>query len=507
MFEDLKAPERVQFFDGQALRAEDLSASAHYLEDKARQDRRFLYGYGAVDLGAEQSFIARLDPEDRSSLILGPGYGFDGQGRDLRLADPLRIKIDEVWLESDQPALLHLVLKVTERGQDHWSSPDDPSRQGFRRIREETTAALVADFDPQGPGLSVAKILTHRDEDGGGSPVILELSQDHLPRLRPSLALTEAQKKELQKTIRALTKRLALLNSLSWSSVTDLRSTLLSILVTASSSGFHCRDWSNMGAILGLLFQDFQRDALGDSPASANQSALHRLQGFTKELEAGVESHAHALAILQELAATLSQFLAEDDPEEHFEESSESAEPRFNELEETISAEEDLGDRAVIPETVMIQGQLYHLVDELVLLDEESEKEHGLSLNDAEGAESATKTYRYPDGRARSAQGRIFRSGSLEWSFIGLEARGDVLVACRADVGDGPCEALLAIGDNEASPWVTAQTEDASRWRNGIKLVSDAPIEDGRLRCRLSPETGSELRIFGLWIYQAQGAS
>lgn len=507
MFEDLQAPKRVRFFDGQALHAEDFAASHQYFADKRAQDRRFLHGHGAIDIGAQTSFSVCVDPENKKMLILGPGYGLDKAGRDLRIAESKKLPLDQVWVESGEPRLVYLILRVTEVKDDLWVDPENPNCQGFRRVREDTTAHIVGSCEAHEQGLEVARILLHSASQDASELSVTEINQEHLPRIRAARGMTEQQKTALTKTIRSLTKQLGLLNSLGWSSVTDLRSTLLSLNITACSSGFDRSDWKSLGRVLSLVFQDFQQDLLrGEtSDRSASHAFLHKLNGSLKDLGSGDPDHSDAIALLRDLSLELNKFLTSTDTEDLSDRPEPETEQRFNELEETISAEEDLGDRAAIPETVMIQGQLYHLIDELVLLDSDSESEHQLQLKNSPDSETATKTYRYPDGRARSAQGRIFKSGTMEWSFLGLEGKGDVLVACRADVGDDACRALLQVGDRDATPWVTGKTEDGSRWRNGIKAVAAPPIEDGRLRCQLTPDQDSELRIFGLWLYQAQG--
>ncbi|MDF1664993.1 MAG: hypothetical protein P1V97_24740 [Planctomycetota bacterium] len=506
MFEELTPPKRVHYFDGQALHAEDFAATARYLSEKRQQDRRFLHGYGAVDIGRRQSFQIRVDPEHNAALLLGPGYGLDKSGRDLRIPEEQKIVLDQVWLESEEPTLVYLVLRVTEVKDDLWVDPDNPTCQGFRRVREETRAHFTSTRDPQESGLEIARILLHGASGALPGPTVIEINQDQLPRIRASRSMTEQQKSALSKTIRSLTKQLGLLTSLGWNSVTDLRTMLCSLNITACSSGFDSRDWASLGRVLSLAFQDFQQDLLrGEhNDRSPSHSFLHKLHGSLKDLGSGAQDHSHAITSLQELASALKQFLSNTDADELEDEPEHDLEQRFNELEETISAEEDLGDRAAIPETIMIQGQLYHLIDEVVLLDDDSEAEHQLTLENSEDAETATKTYRYPDGRARSAQGRIFSTGTLEWSFLGLEDKGDVLVACRADVGEDDCRALLRVGDQEPELWVTSKAEEGSRWRNGIKAVSAPFIEDGRLKCQLKPSKDTSLRIFGLWLYQAQ---
>ncbi len=68
---------RPHFFDGRLLTAQDLQAEQAYHRDKARFRNLHLYGTGVfsgLQIGLSQ---------DRSSIIVSPGYAIDPYGRDI----------------------------------------------------------------------------------------------------------------------------------------------------------------------------------------------------------------------------------------------------------------------------------------------------------------------------------------------------------------------------------------------------------------------------------------
>lgn len=66
-----------RFFDGRLLSAEDLQVEQTYYREKARFRNLHLYGAGIVS-----GLHIRIG-QDRSSIIVSPGYAIDNYGRDI----------------------------------------------------------------------------------------------------------------------------------------------------------------------------------------------------------------------------------------------------------------------------------------------------------------------------------------------------------------------------------------------------------------------------------------
>ena len=88
-----------RFFTGQLLRAEDFQAEQTYHRDKARFRNLHLYGIGVIS-GLQ---IGR--GQDRSSIIVSPGYAIDQYGRDIcvpcdvPITLPTHVRGLSVWIK------------------------------------------------------------------------------------------------------------------------------------------------------------------------------------------------------------------------------------------------------------------------------------------------------------------------------------------------------------------------------------------------------------------------
>jgi hypothetical protein len=78
-------PVRMNFFEGQLLRAEDLRTEQDYHRQMRCLHNRLLHGWGIVDgYGVE---------DDGGTVLVGPGVAIDSLGRELVLPESARIEL------------------------------------------------------------------------------------------------------------------------------------------------------------------------------------------------------------------------------------------------------------------------------------------------------------------------------------------------------------------------------------------------------------------------------
>jgi hypothetical protein len=519
MFEEMKPPKRVQYFTGQVLDASDLQAAQDYQNNKRRLDRLSLHGFGIVDRAGSPAFAVRTHPEKAGWLLVGPGYGFDPRGRDLCLSRPVELSLEGFGGEDKGgPELVYVVAAVSDRNEDFYQDPNCPAYQGYRRVHEEIEITLTC-LAPTLDGLELARILisdpgSTSDPEHPDQPGLGEINRNHVNRIPCLVPLSDSERAAVSSSLQSLRVALRPLANQHLQSALELRMTLSSIIVLLCGSGFDVGDWSRLSSVLEDSLGEFEEDVSGLSASSLSpgQGVLFEtLKGYLGDLRGNehLASHEHAVTALIALSHSLSHFASSlkwDSEDPHIERAEIVNSARFQELEEEISLEEDLGERGGIPETVAINSQLFRLVDELVLLDELSESDHELRIESEVEKRTSTRTFRYCDGRVRSASGRIFKGGSMSWTFKGLGA-GDVLLVRRVDVGEAPCDTKFQVGAKDQQSWITKQGDGRFRWRNGVLPLAAKHIVDGRLNCKLSPLTDdSEVNIYGIWLYQEETA-
>ena len=135
------ALERVHFFQGQILGADDFTAVQEYFLAKHRRHNRYLHGWGVVS-GLQVTTTAA------SELVVEPGVAIDCAGNEIHLCAQVRLQLPS------QPPLLFVALSYTESNtapvpvppaSAHEGTPDDG--QAFSRVREGYLLELVA-LDP-----------------------------------------------------------------------------------------------------------------------------------------------------------------------------------------------------------------------------------------------------------------------------------------------------------------------------------------------------------------------
>lgn len=150
--DELKDPvERINFFSGQLLNADDFRSEQDYHRSKAHLHNRMLHGSGIVG-GLEVT-------SDNDRLNVRPGLAIDGYGREISVAEPQTV---DVPTAPTAPGTLWLCLCYHEAAVDPISAPDGVERHPTR-IREGFTLAFTdPDRCPEGCILLAEVIISGR---------------------------------------------------------------------------------------------------------------------------------------------------------------------------------------------------------------------------------------------------------------------------------------------------------------------------------------------------------
>jgi hypothetical protein len=139
------ALERVHFFDGMILTADDLEAERSYHLTRSRIINRAVFGCG-IACGLE---VEKHPAGDQPScfVCVRPGIAFDCQGDPLELCRPVRLDLDPDPCETP-PARVCILIRRRD-GQPRTGNPCSCGKaapDGPRRLREEVELRVV---DPE----------------------------------------------------------------------------------------------------------------------------------------------------------------------------------------------------------------------------------------------------------------------------------------------------------------------------------------------------------------------
>jgi hypothetical protein len=143
------ALERVHFFDGMILTADDLEAERHYHLTRSRMINRAVFGCG-IACGLEVEKHPADDPATRF-VCIRPGTAFDCRGDPLELCRPVRLDLDPDPCKAPPERVCILIRR--RDGKPRSSDPcscGKPAGDEPRRLREEVELRVV---DPRTTGL------------------------------------------------------------------------------------------------------------------------------------------------------------------------------------------------------------------------------------------------------------------------------------------------------------------------------------------------------------------
>lgn len=125
--------ERVRYFSGQVLSAEDLSAEQEYFLKKDRLHNRTLHRAGVISGLA----VSR----QKESVTVQPGMGLNCQGEEICVSGPVEL----VFPGAGEMA--YLLLSYAEKKTDPVPAPGQGENMQFSRIEE----SFKLTFEPDDP--------------------------------------------------------------------------------------------------------------------------------------------------------------------------------------------------------------------------------------------------------------------------------------------------------------------------------------------------------------------
>jgi hypothetical protein len=150
-----------------------------------------------------------------------------------------------------------------------------------------------------------------------------------------------------------------------------------------------------------------------------------------------------------------------------------------------------------------LEGLTWVLVDEIEILNKESEDKHLFQIKEAKDSYRSRQKLKYPDGTTVEDTGRAHVDGYSEFKAMNITPGRPVVVLRRMDYVYGDYEIELSVNGKKVSVVSCVGTDRVHRWRNWPALITAENVGSENLIIRQQSITaGRDINMFHIWVYQ-----
>jgi hypothetical protein len=150
-----------------------------------------------------------------------------------------------------------------------------------------------------------------------------------------------------------------------------------------------------------------------------------------------------------------------------------------------------------------LEGITWVLVDEIEILNKESEDKHIFTIKEAKDSYRSRQKLKYPDGTTVEDTGRAHVDGYSEFKLLNITPGRPVVVLRRMDYVYGDYELEMSVNGKKASIVSCVGTDRVHRWRNWPAMIAAENVTDGTMLIRQQSVTaGRDINMFHIWVYQ-----
>jgi hypothetical protein len=150
-----------------------------------------------------------------------------------------------------------------------------------------------------------------------------------------------------------------------------------------------------------------------------------------------------------------------------------------------------------------LEGITWVLVDEIEILNKESEDKHIFTIKEAKDSYRSRQKLKYPDGTTVEDTGRAYVDGYSEFKLLNITPGRPVVILRRMDYVYGDYELELSINGKKVSIVSCVGTDRVHRWRNWPAMIPAEAVTEGTLLVRQGSVTaGRDINMFHIWVYQ-----
>lgn len=153
--------------------------------------------------------------------------------------------------------------------------------------------------------------------------------------------------------------------------------------------------------------------------------------------------------------------------------------------------------------SIEIEGTTWLLIDEIEILNKESEEKHAFTIKEAKDSYRSRQKLKYPDGTTIEDTGRAHVDGYSEFKVLNVTPGRPLVVLRRMDYVYGDYEIEISVNGKKSTVVACVGTDRVHRWRNWpVMIPAEAVTEATALIRQQSITAGRDINMFHIWVYQ-----
>lgn len=530
MANDEKVFKRINFFKGFVTTEEDWNDAERYHVEKHKLHNRAFHGVGVVR-GWGQEFQIAARGKGELSVEVFPGYSIDGQGQDIILWKPQILPINKG--DYKLPQTIYLVIRFVEEHTDFIAYKQNLDFQGHRRIAERCKLEWTEKEPDWNSEIELCRVQLTRDATAleqpkdPSDPGPNQIDRRFVPYAGVAGGTLDARL--LWELRRLIDEARAIFGKL-WreQQVASANNVFQALITTKMLLEAGQLGPDQVMNIMGLI-ADLQSDVVGEiegtkpSLSAKNEFKLFKnnIELLREVVEEGQKSVAAGQGVpLNKLidvtsfqtkgTNAISKVVQSVTPVRAAVQIASEEPAQAPEAQMRIILDNDPGWEQVkirseaFTDTINVNGTTWTLIDEINILDRESEEKHGFTIRDARDQYRMRQRLRYPDGVTVLDTGIAHEGGHAEWEILNVTPNVDLVIIRRMDYvrADYECEVYC---EGELVGIVPCPGDDRRfRWRNWPFQIPGKFITRDRLRIRQKMLTADrDINFFHLWFYQS----
>ena len=480
---------RINFFKGFLTTEKDWNDAERYHIDKRRLHNRMLHSPGVV-FGYAGDLRVTARARGDLSVEVQPGYAIDGMGNDLMIFDAAirNINLEEFKL----PQTIYIVLRYYEELTDFIAYKENLEYKGHRRVLESCKVELSQTEPDISREVELARVYLEkgvnrvRDARDPATPGANEidmryvqrggLSGSMLPgflRLRLETLLGQIRRAGIEYTRRGVVGGHDVVQAcntalmLVYANLVDLRNVFDMFRLVVDCEGELSLDVDVHHPTIAQKkeFSEYRRQ-------------VEILRGLLAENKNNNEAFQNLLAYQAKAAEILLSAISDLKPV--------IVAPE-EKKEEKVADIKDWEGVKVMPQPkpqMDLEGITWVLVDEIEILNKESEDKHIFTIKEAKDSYRSRQKLKYPDGTTVEDTGRAHVDGYSEFKLLNVTPNKPVVILRRMDYVYGDYELEMSVSGKKVSVVSCVGTDRVHRWRNWPAMIAAENVKDGTLLIR-----------------------
>lgn len=499
---------RINFFKGFLTTEKDWNDAERYHIDKRRLHNRMLHSPGIVyGFAGDLKVTARARGD--LAVEVQPGYAIDGVGNDLTIFDATirNINLEEFRL----PQTIYVVLRYYEELTDFIAYKENLEYKGHRRVLESCKVELSQTEPDISREVELARIYLEkgvqrvRDARDPHDPKPNEIDMRFTPRggLAGSM-LPGTLRWKLEQTLEQLRRAAVEYTRRGVIAAHDVVQGANTALMLLHSNSVDLR---NVFSIFRLIVEAEGEVALDvdvhhPTIAQKREFSEYRrqveiLRGLLGENKNNMEAYQNLIAYQGKCTDIAMSAIAGERP---------VIEAPVEKKEAHQIDIKDWEGVKVMPEPkpqMELEGVMWVLVDEITILNKESEDKHLFQIKEAKDSYRSRQKLKYPDGTTVEDTGRAHVDGYTEFKVLNITPGRPVVVIRRMDYVYGDYELELSCNGKKVGIISCVGTDRVHRWRNWPAMIPAEYVTEGALIIKQNSVTaGRDINMFHIWVYQ-----